>query len=106
MNLSRIKIIIAREYLNKVKKKSFLLITFLAPVLFAGVCLLPSLIMAGAKEETKKVGIVDYAGFIADSLHNRSTVTYMPLGDADLGINEELKPVRVRILRPQNRLSD
>ena len=92
MNLSRLKIIIAREYLNKVKKKSFLIITFVAPILFAGVCLLPSLIMAGAKEETKKVGIVDYAGFIADSLHNRSTVTYMPLGDADLGINEELKP--------------
>ena len=92
MNISKLKIIIAREYLNKVKKKSFLIITFLAPVLFAGVCLLPSLIMAGAKEETKKVGVVDYAGFIADSLHNRSTVTYMPLGDADLGINEELKP--------------
>ena len=92
MNLSRIKIIIAREYLNKVKKKSFLLITFLAPVLFAGVCLLPSLIMAGAKEEAKKVGVVDYAGFIADSLHNRPTVSYVPLGDADLGINEELKP--------------
>lgn len=92
MNLSRLKIIIAREYLNKVKKKSFLIITFLAPVLFAGVCLLPSLIMAGTKEEAKKVGVVDYTGFVADSLHNRSTVSYIPLGDADLGINEELKP--------------
>lgn len=92
MNLSRLKIIIAREYFNKVKKKSFLIITFVAPILFAGVCLLPSLIMAGAKEDAKKVGVVDYAGFIADSLHSRSTVTYLPLGDVDLGLNEELKP--------------
>ena len=92
MNISKLKIIIAREYLNKVKKKSFLIITFLAPVLFAGVCLLPSLIMAGAKEEAKKVGVVDYSGIVADSLHNRSTVTYIPLGDADLGLSPELKP--------------
>ena len=92
MNISKLKIIIAREYLNKVKKKSFLLITFLSPVLFAGLMLLPSLIMAGAKEEAKKIAVADYAGFIADSLASHETVTYIPLGDCDLALSPELKP--------------
>lgn len=92
MNFSKLKIIIAREYLNKVKKKSFLLITFLSPILFAGLMLLPSLIMAGAKEDAKKVAVVDYAGYIADSLRNHETVTYIPLGDRDLALSPELKP--------------
>ena len=34
MNLKKLNIIIGREYLNKVKKKSFLFITFGVPVLF------------------------------------------------------------------------
>ena len=45
MNINTLGIIIQREYLNKVKKKSFLVITFLAPILFAALCILPSLIM-------------------------------------------------------------
>ena len=40
MNFKKLGIIIQREYLNKVKKKSFLLITFLAPILFAAICIL------------------------------------------------------------------
>ena len=36
MNLKTIGIIIRREYLNKVKKKSFLITTFLVPILVAG----------------------------------------------------------------------
>ena len=38
MNFKKMGIVIQREYLNKVKKKSFLLITFLAPVFFAAIC--------------------------------------------------------------------
>ena len=45
MKLRNIKTIISREYMTRVKKKSFLLITFLGPVFFAAICILPSLIM-------------------------------------------------------------
>ena len=64
MNFRKMGIVIQREYLNKVKKKSFLLITFLAPVLFAAIAILPSLIMLGAKEEAKKVGVIDHSGIV------------------------------------------
>ena len=54
MNFRTIGIVIGREYATRVKKKSFLLITFLSPILFAALCVLPSLIMIGAKEEGKQ----------------------------------------------------
>ena len=81
MNLQKLGIIISREYLNKVKKKSFLLITFLAPLLFAGMAVLPTVIMIGAKEEAKKVGVLDASGIVAPYLENNETVQYVFLQD-------------------------
>ena len=81
MNIKTLGIIIQREYLNKVKKKSFLIITFLAPILFAALCILPSLIMIGAKEEAKKVGVIDRSGIVAPYLENGETIEYVFLED-------------------------
>ena len=81
MNINTLGIIIQREYLNKVKKKSFLIITFLAPVLFAALCILPSVIMMGAKEEAKKVGVIDRSGIVTPYLENSETIEYVFLGD-------------------------
>ena len=76
MNLHKLGIIIGREYLNKVKKKSFLIITFVAPVIFAAMCVLPSLIMMGAKEEAKKVAVVDHSGIVLPTLQDTEVITY------------------------------
>ena len=76
MNSRIIGIIVRREYLNRVKKKSFLVTTFLVPVLFAAMCLLPSLIMFGAKEESKVVAVADASGIVLPVLENTETVTY------------------------------
>ena len=79
MNLNKLGIIISREYLNKVKKKSFLLITFLAPVLFAAICVLPTIIMMGTKEEAKKVGVIDRSGIVTPFLENNDVTEYVLL---------------------------
>ena len=50
MNLKNIGIIIRREYLNRVKKKSFLITTFVVPILMAALCLVPMLLMMTSKE--------------------------------------------------------
>ena len=82
MNFKKLGIIIQREYLNKVKKKSFLLITFLAPVLFAAIAILPSLIMMGTKEAAKKVGVVDRSGIVMPYLESNDVIEYVDLGTA------------------------
>jgi len=80
MNLKKLGIIIQREYLNRVKKKSFLLITFLTPILFAGICILPSVIMMGTREEAKAVGVMDRSGIVLPFLEDNEVVHYVNLG--------------------------
>ena len=83
MNFKTTGIIIGREYLSRVKKKSFLITTFLVPILFAGLCMLPSLIMLGTKESSKNIAVIDGSGIMASTLVNSETATYTFLEEAD-----------------------
>ncbi len=76
MNLRTIGLIINREYMTRVRKKSFLLITFLAPVFFAAVCLLPMIIMMNTKEEAKRVAVVDESGIVMPTLSDTETMSF------------------------------
>ena len=53
MNFRNIGVVISREYMTRVRKKSFLLITFLGPILFAALMVIPSLIMFFAEDKGK-----------------------------------------------------
>ncbi len=76
MKLRNINTIIAREYLTRVKKKSFLLTTFLVPVLFAAMCILPSVIMFMAKDTGKKMAVIDNSGIVMSYLVDTDEVDY------------------------------
>ncbi len=78
-----VNIIIKREYLTRVKKKSFIVTTFLVPILFAALCMLPSLIMVMAKEESKKVAVVDESGIVMPFLSNTETIEFKQFENAD-----------------------
>lgn len=76
MKMRNISTIISREYLTRVKKKSFLLTTFLVPVLFAAMCILPSVIMLMAKDSGKKVAVIDQSGIVMPYLVDSESVDY------------------------------
>lgn len=76
MKMRNIGIIISREYLTRVKKKSFLLTTFIVPVLFAAMCILPSVILFMAKDEGKKIAVVDQSGIVMPYLEDDESVDY------------------------------
>lgn len=61
----KIGIIIQREYLTRVKKKSFLIITFLTPILFAALMFLPAILMVNSEklEEKKTIAVCDESSF-------------------------------------------
>ena len=59
--MNKIKLIIAREYLTRVKKKSFIIMTILGPVLFALLTLMPVLIQKFSEKEINTILIVDEA---------------------------------------------
>ncbi|MBQ8838844.1 MAG: ABC transporter permease [Bacteroidales bacterium] len=76
MKMKNVNIILSREYLTRVKKKSFLLTTFLVPIFFAAMCILPSVIMFMAKEEGKKIAVVDQSGIVMPYLEDSEAVAY------------------------------
>jgi len=76
MKIRNIGVIISREYLTRVKKKSFLLTTFLVPVLFAAMCILPSVIMFMAKDKGKQVAVVDQSGIVMPYFEDTEAVDY------------------------------
>ena len=77
MKIRNISTIISREYFTRVKKKSFLLTTFLVPVIFAAMCILPSVIMFMAKDSGKQVAVVDQSGFVMPYLSDTEEVDYV-----------------------------
>lgn len=84
MNMRIINLIIGREYKTRVKKKSFLVITFLGPILFAAMCILPTVIMMGAKEEAKTVAVVDKSGIVVPTLEDSKTIKFVDFSMLDV----------------------
>ena len=76
MNFRIIKTVIAREYLTRVKKKSFLVTTFLVPVLFAASMVVLGIIMAGTKERKQDVAVVDRSGIVMSHLQDTDRLTF------------------------------
>ena len=76
MNFRIIKTVISREYITRVKKKSFLVTTFVVPVLFAGFFVIMFLVMGGMKERAQSVAVVDQSGIVMPFLENTDRITY------------------------------
>ena len=76
MNLSKIGVVIKREYLNRVKKKSFLITTFVVPILMAALTIIPVLIMMHSKDKTKTIAVVDRSGIALPYLEDTATLNF------------------------------
>ncbi|MDE5685005.1 MAG: ABC transporter permease [Paramuribaculum sp.] len=83
---SKTSIIIGREYMERVSKKSFLITTFLMPVLMLGLMLVPVLIAMFSESENRQLMVIDNSGKIAQKLQNTSSLTFavtdLPLDSA------------------------
>lgn len=69
MNLKKVFLVLSREYNIRVKKKTFLLMTFLVPLLLVGVMVLPVLLSKKLQTE-KLVQIIDESGIFEGKLQN------------------------------------
>ena len=76
MNLSKTGVVIKREYLNRVKKKSFLVTTFVVPILMAALTIIPVLIMMNSKDKVKTIAVVDRSGIALPYLEDTSTLLF------------------------------
>jgi len=68
--MSKIGIVIRREYLTRVRKKSFIILTFLMPVLFVGLIFGTMLLAQLSEGKAKNIVVVDETGEYFQILQN------------------------------------
>ena len=57
--MNKISVIIKREYVTRVRKKSFIIMTILAPVLMAAIIILPTALMMNQDGDFKKIAAIE-----------------------------------------------
>ena len=73
--MNKIKLIIAREYLTRVKKKSFILMTLLGPILMAALMLVPFWI-AMKDKDIQLIEVIDETGKFINQFESTPTLKF------------------------------
>lgn len=73
--MDKIGLIIWREYLTRVRKKTFLVMTILGPLLFAGIVIVPQW-LASRDGEEKIVEVIDDSGLFASELSDDGEIKF------------------------------
>ena len=74
--MSKIPLIIESEYMSRVRKKSFLIMTILTPVLMVLLCSVPAMLTLFDNSEMRQVTIVDQTGLYEDVYASDDEYTY------------------------------
>lgn len=83
--MSKIGLIIEREYMSRVRKKSFLILTFLTPILLIALIAVPLLLSMVKDSTVKQVAVADHTGLYAPRLESSDQYRFVPtLGDPEV----------------------
>ena len=82
--MNHLPLIIKREYLNKVKNKSFIIMTFVSPLIMIGLGLLIGFLTNINKNKERIIDIVDESGFAKEIFADTSSTKYRILNNIDL----------------------
>ena len=75
--MRKIWLIIVREFMERVRKKSFVVATFVTPLLMVVMMVAPSLIMLYGSSDQKQVVVVDRSGMVAERLVSTPEVMFI-----------------------------
>ena len=73
--MNKINLIIQREYLTRVKKKSFLVLSIVGPILFAALMIVPAW-LASEDEDSQNVEVVDETRLFIGQLENSDEINF------------------------------
>jgi len=76
--MNKIFLIIQREYLTKVKKKSFIVMTILGPILMASLFVLP-VYLASRQDDNQMISVLDETGLFFSKFENNENYTFIPV---------------------------
>jgi ABC-2 type transport system permease protein len=84
-------VVLRREYLQRVRSRWFLVSTFVAPVLFIGIMVVPILFQTGREETRRTVALVDETGLLADRVAPRLEEAGFTVEAAEAGSEDSLR---------------
>ena len=82
--MKNIGLIIAREFKERVYKKSFIITTLLMPLMLVVLSAAPALIMMFAKGEQRNITVIDQSGVIAPQLTSNEEIVFTISEDGNL----------------------
>lgn len=74
--MDKILLILKREYISRVKKKSFLLATFLMPLLIGGLYALSIYLSVKDSDEQFQIKVVDESGYLKNNLEDKGVAQF------------------------------
>ena len=78
--MNKILLIIQREYLTRVRKKSFLIMSIIGPILIASLWAIP-IWLATRDTEQKTIEVLDESGLFADKLSQHTSLAFVLIED-------------------------
>ena len=88
--MNKIGLIIRREYFTRVKKRSFIIMTFLGPLLIAAVYIIPILLALHADNEKRTIAVVDQSHWFERQFVSTENQTFIRLDDIDIDSTKRL----------------
>ena len=74
--MSKLSLIIENEYMTRVRKKSFLIMTLLTPILMVALCCIPVLIEIFSSNDMRNVTVVDQTGLYQGVFEDNEEYTF------------------------------
>jgi len=84
-----LSLIIKREFNAKVRNKSFIVMTFLSPLLFVGMAALVGYLASVNKEEAVKIAIHDQAGLLKNDFKSNKETVYEDFSQLPLAVAKD-----------------
>ncbi len=83
--MNHLSLIIKREYYTKVKNKSFIIMTFLTPIIMVGVFSLVAYLFSLNKNTAREITILDESGYFGNNFESTEYTTYTYVSGKTLG---------------------
>ena len=81
--MKKIYLIVAREFTERARKKSFIVTTLLMPIFMIGMMVAPSLMMLYGGSEQKQVVVIDRSGIVGHKLESSQEVVFSTQNNLD-----------------------
>ena len=88
--MNKIGLIIKREYMTRVRKRSFIILTFLGPILMAAIYIIPIMLALNSSNENMRIAVVDESHWFEDRFTGTKEHTFVNMPSQPIDSVKEL----------------